>query len=330
MRSTNRSRLLLPLLLLAAASACSRQQQSASDAPSATEAGVTPTGGGADGMRNEPASAPATTSTGVDAGSRPTADNVASSAAIYNDVPRKFIRTAQAEFRVNDVYKASLAIEDVVAAQGGFVAKNQITTQTLGSQTRPASNGKLVELTEYTVRGELTVRVPGNSAQTFLRAIVGQMEFLDQRNFEATDAQFALLRQQLDYQRNQEAQQQLGQIVEEEGKIGQKAEAVTARTGSKASRDEALIAQKEFEDKIAFSTINLSMYQSSRIRKAERTDVEAVFQQNSPGFFVRLGKALAVGWYGILDALVALMALWPLWLLALFAALTYRRFRKKT
>lgn len=324
MRSTNPSRLLLPLLFLAMVSACSRQQDSAADAPALAE--VAQAAAGADRMR----AAPAEAAPQIDADNRPTADQVASSAATYTDPRRKFIRTAQAEFRVNDVYRSALAIEDVVAAQGGFVVKNQITTQTQGSQTRPAGNGKLIELTEYTVRGDLTVRVPSDNTQAFLRAIVGQMEFLDQRNFEAMDAQFALLRQQLDYQRNQEAQQQLGQIVEEGGKLGQKAEVIEARTDSKSDRDEALIAQKEFEDKIAFSTINLSMYQSPKIRKAELIDVEAVFQQNSPGFFARLGSSLAVGWYGILDVLVALMALWPVWLLVLIGAVSYRRFRKTT
>ncbi len=327
MRSTHKLRFILLMLLLVLAPACS-QQQSASDATTTAEAEVAQTQGGADRMGNAPAAPTATTAVEVD--SRPTADQVASSAATYTDAQRKFIRTAQAEFRVNDVYKSSLAIEDVVAAQGGFVVKNHIATQALGSQTRPSGNGNLIELTEYTVRGELTVRVPSDNTQAFLRAIVGQMAFLDQRNFEAMDAQFALLRQQLEYQRNQETQQQLGQAVEQGGKLDQKADVIAARNSSKSARDEALIAQQEFEDKIAFSTINLSMYQGSKIREAELTDVEAVFQQHSPGFFARLGNSLTVGWYGIVDVAIAVMTLWPLWLLVLIAAVTYRRFRKKT
>jgi len=327
MRSTHRSCFLL-LLLLTIGSACSRQP-SASDESTKAEATVAKSTPGGERMDSAAATASAPAAQ-VDVDSRPTTDQVASSAATYTDAQRKFIRTAQAEFRVRDVYKSSLAIEDVVAAQGGFVVANQITTQTLGSQTRPTGNGTLIELTEYTVRGDLTVRVPSDNTQAFLRAIVGQMEFLDQRNVEAMDAQFALLRQQLAYQRNQQAQQQLGQVVEQGGKIDQKAGAIAARTDSQADRDEALVAQQEFEDRIAFSTINLSMYQSSKIRQAVLTDVEAVFQQHSPAFLARLGKSLAEGWHGILDVVIALMKLWPLWLLMLIGALIYRRFRKTT
>ncbi len=329
MRSSNPS-LVLSLLLLVGLSACSRssQQESvAADASMAADADVAQAEGGAAGTRA--AAAPAAAAAAVEEDHGATEEQVASSAATYTDAQRKFIRTAQAEFRVDDVYRSALAIEDVVAAQGGFVVKNDIAAQTLNTQRRPMGDGKLLELAEYTVRGRLTVRVPSANTQAFLRAIVGQMAFLDRRNFDAMDAQFQLLRQQLAYQRSQEAQQDLGQAAQQDGRIDRKAEVIQARSDAKSSRDEASIAQKEFEDRIAFSTIDLSMYQASKIRKTELTDVEAVFQQNSPGFFARLGDSLRVGWYGVLDAVIELIKPWPLWLLLALAAVAYRRFRKK-
>lgn len=259
----------------------------------------------------------------------PTAQQLTSSAATYTDAQRKFIRTARAQFRVADVYRSALAIEDVAAAQGGFVIRNDISAQTGAVQRRPKGEGKLLELAEYTVRGEVSVRVPSDKTQDFLRAIVGQMEFLDSRNFEAMDAQFQLLRQQLAYRRGQETQQELGAAMAQGGKLGHKADAIAARGDAKLARDEALIAQKEFEDRVAFSTITLSLYQAPRIRRTELTDVEAVFEQNSPGFFARLGSSLSVGWHGALNLLVEFAKLWPLWLAAVVAFLSYRRFFRR-
>ena len=89
---------------------------------------------------------------------------------------------------------------------------------------------------------------------------------------------------------------------------GQKA-SLAARGDAKSSRDESLVTQKEFEDKVAFSTIDLSLYQLSKIRQSELTDVEAVFAKNSPGFFSRLGNSLSVGWYGVLDVCIELIKL---------------------
>jgi hypothetical protein len=263
----------------------------------------------------------------IETDTRPNASQVSSSAATYEDGKRKFIRTAQAQFRVKDVYRSALAIEDVAAAQGGFVVDNRIYAQTMNTQRRPAGKGILVELTEYTMQGDITVRVPSDNTQAFLRTIANQMEFLDQRSFNAADAQFQILRQQLAYQREQEAQRQIGQVAQQGGRIYDKVDAIAAQSGAKQQRDEALIQQKEFEDKVEFSTISLSLYQMSKIRKTELPDVEAIFRDNSPGFFSRLGDSLRVGWYGILDLFIALMRAWPVWLLLFAGAVAFRRWR---
>ena len=306
--------------------ACSRQDNAAESAASdsvAMERSAEKAIGGA-----MPASAPMPQEAAADASAdyetesaepqletRTTVDaaQVSSSAATFDDGQRKFIRTAQAQFRVKDVYTSALAIEDVAAQQGGFVVDNDISAQTLSVQRRPAGDGKLLELAEYTVRGTLTVRVPSDKTQAFLRAIASQMEFLDQRGFDAADAQFQMLRQQLAYQREQQAQLELGQALQSGDRLDRKADVIAARTGSKLQRDEALIQQKEFEDRVAFSTINLTLYQLSKIRQTEMVDVEAVFEKHSPGFFWRLFSALRVGWYGLLDLLLALLQVWPLW-----------------
>ena len=252
-----------------------------------------------------------------------------SSAATYTDAQRKFIRTAQANFRVKDVYQAALAIEDAVAAQGGFVTGNEITADVQDARRQSIGGGKLVELAEYTVRGVLTVRVPSDKTQPFLRSIAKHMEFLDRRNFAAADAQFELLRQQLAYQRNQEAQQELGQAKDEGGKLGQKAAAISARNDAKSGRDEALIAQKEFEDRVEFATLNLSLYQLPKLRRTEMIDMQAAVRDNGPGFLSRLAESLRAGWFGLLEVGLALAGLWPLWLLVAAGWFVLRALRRK-
>jgi hypothetical protein len=295
--------------LLLTIAACSRQQN-APESAAMSESADMATAGAA------PASAPEPRQEAAKAAGDAAADAASdNSEPQIDDGQRKFIRTAQAQFRVKDVYSSALAIEDVAAQQGGFIVNNNISAQTMNTQRRPAGNGKLIELSEYTVRGNLVVRVPSAKTQAFLRAIASQMEFLDQRSFDAADAQFQLLRQQLAYQREQQAQQELGQAVQSGDRLDRKADVIGARTGAKLQRDEALIQQKEFEDKIDFSTINLSLYQLSKIRQTEMIDVEAVFQKHSPGFFTRLFDAMRVGWYGVLDLFIGLMNVWPLWLI---------------
>ncbi len=328
-----RTSLALAAAIAVALAACSRKE--ASQAESAADADMAAATAPAAAPAPEPAVAGSRMKRAFEPQrqideSLPSEQQLVSSAATYTDAQRKFIRTARAQFRVADVYRSALAIEDVAAAQGGFVIRNDISAQTGAVQRRPMGEGKLLELAEYTVHGEVAVRVPSDKTQDFLRAIVNQMEFLDSRNFEAMDAQFQLLRQQLAYQRSQETQQELGAATAQGGKLGHKTEAIAARGDAKLARDEALIAQKDFEDRVAFSTIQLSLYQSPRIRQTELTDVEAVFEANSPGFFARMGSSLSAGWHGALNLLVELAKLWPLWLAAVVAVWGYRRFRRGT
>lgn len=259
------------------------------------------------------------------------AQQMGSSAATYTDSERKFIRTANARFQVKDVYVAALGIEDTVAGHGGFVVKNDIRAESISRQTHPIGDGKLMELNEYTVQGHLIVRVPSVKTQEFLRAIVGHVVFLDERNFAARDAQFDLLRQQLDMIRNQETQGELGQAVENGGKLSHKTDAIAVRNDVKAARDAAHLAKKEFEDQVAFSTIELKLYQPSRVLRTERVDVDSVYRQARPGFFSRLGEQLRGGWDGLLNFFLALALIWPLLLMTgAVGAVVWRVKRRKT
>ena len=159
-------------------------------------------------------------------------------------------------------------------------------------------------------------------------SIAGQVEFLDERNFAATDAQFDLLRQQLAYARQHDAQRTLDDVANSEGRLRDRTGAVEARTQAQAERDEALIQRKAYEDRVAFATIDLGLYQQPQVRRTERVDVDAVLRSEGPSFFSRAWHAISGGWYGLLDVLVGMIAVWPFWLvlgLVVWGALRLRR-----
>ena len=323
MRTNRMSRAAFPLIVLLLAASCSRHERAA-DADATAESAPAMGEAAADAAAAAPQNreAPMLQGPGVDP------SQVASDVATQVDPQRRFIRTAQAQFQVKDVYRTALAIEDEVASQGGFVVDNEISSQVQRVLSRPLAPGKRLELTEYSLQGQLTVRVPSERTQAFLRAVAAQMEFLDRRSFSARDAQFDLLRQQLASQRAQDEQRELGDAVQAGGKLADRTDAIQSRGAARATRDEALIAQKEFEDRVAFSTITLSLRQDAQVRRAERVDVDAVFRDNGPGFFSRLGESLSVGWRAALDIVIALAALWPLWLTVVAAGVAWRRWRK--
>lgn len=265
----------------------------------------------------------------ADASAPPDASQVASDTLTQSDPRRRFIRTAAAEFRVEDVYRSSNAIEALAARHGGFTMRNDVRSEVQSTQRRSLGNGRQVELSTYVTRGSVQVRVPSDRASRFLRELLAQMQFLDARTFEATDAQFELLRQQLAQARAHAAQTALGNAARQGGPLIDRVDAIAAQTDAKAARDEATLQRLTFEDRVAFATLDLSLYQTPRLRRTEMDDIDAAIRAEGPAFWTRVGQSLHAGWQGLQEVAIVALAVWPLWLGIGLALLVMRAWRRR-
>lgn len=305
---------------------CARDQESAADMASAPqsagapayEADVAPI----DAVPAPPEQQHVVEAPGVEAG------QLVSQTGVANDPARKFRVTASARFQVKSVYDTANRIEDAAIASGGFVAGNAISTDAQGGQSRRLGDGTVLRLTEVLTRGELTVRVPADRTNAFLRDLARHMDFLDERAFAAEDMQFELLRRQLAYARNQQLQAEAARAGEQPARVGEKLDAAGMRAHALEQRDEAVVSQRELEDAIAFSTIRLHLYQDAQVRRQIEPDSEALMAAAGPGFFQRIGIALQAGWRGLLQAVVIATYLWPLWLILLVIAAALWQWRR--
>lgn len=307
-------------------SACSKKEDSsyAASASSAVPAAA-PSFEAAASVANAAPVAPAAATEGTE-------QQLTSSAVTFNDANRKFIRTGSAKFEVKDVYQSTLAIENLVAAHGGFVTQSHISTEDITTREVKQPAQMLVRVVEYTVSGQMVVRVPSVRTQEFLRALAGQIEFLQDRNFEARDVQFELLRQHLNASRAQQTQQDLAAAVAEGGKLADKADAINQREMSKSGRDYALVAQKEIEDQVAFSTLSLSLYQQPKLRHSTLADIDATLKTYDPSYGAQIVAGFRSGWNGLLGFILFLVEIWPLTvgLVLVISAIRYfRNARKK-
>ncbi len=321
-------------MLLTALVACSRAPQAESAAsadavaaramPASAEAAA---GAAANAAAPREQEAPADDALQTSAQAPPAdATQLVSSTGESTDPRRRFVRTASARFGVDDVYRAAMAIEDAAAAEGGFVVANRIATQVRATHERRIGDGKLLRLSEVAPEGELTVRVPSDRAQAFLRKIAKEMAFLDERDFQANDVQFDLLRREL-------AARRAGQVQVDVARAGQsggasiRLDAAMARGDVLAERDEAVVSRRELEDQVEFATLRLALHQPPQVRRTVVPDIDAIVRDSGPGFFAAVGDALAAGWRGLLDALVLAAALWPLWLAIAAVVLAVRALR---
>ena len=255
---------------------------------------------------------------------------LSSSAITYTDAQRQFVRTANVKFRVKDVYQSALAIENLVAGHGGFVTLSHIGTEDGSTRSAPLSAHSRVDVVEYTVTGQLVVRIPSARTQEFLRALAGQVEFLQERHYEVRDVQFDLLLKRLQASRAEQTQKDLGAVASAAGgKLPEKAETMTLRDYTQNQRDEALVAQKLLEDQVAFSTLTLSLYQTPILRHNTVNDIEAAMEQYQPSFGSRLLEGLQSGWKGFLSFIVFLVSIWPITIGLILIVFAARQRRKQ-
>lgn len=267
---------------------------------------------------------PTVTRAGVDA------DAMGSAAMTQNVGTRRFIRTAQVDAQVPDVQRAAVRIADLAASQGGFVTRDDVSTSIDRVESRPLGDGRRVELSTYTMHGDLEVRVRSDRAQTFLRSVAGELEFLDRRHYEAVDAQFELLRRELARRRHEQAQLAIGSVAMSGGKPAERTDAIEQREEEQSQRDDALVEQRTYEDRVEYATLDFALSQPQQVRRAERPDVDAILRIERPHLMSRLGTALADGGRCVVDLFVTCVAAWPLWLLLAAVALGVRAWRRRT
>ncbi len=272
------------------------------------------------------ASAPLSTAPAADQPSSK-AEQLTSSTTSETPTHRQLIHEANARFQVKDVYQSSLQIENIVAKLGGFVTQNNIAAQQHSSHERKQPNGQILRLTEYSLNGEITLRVPSANTQALLHQIAPLVVFLDEREFTAQDVALELLQQQLAQARNQASAEALSTPANTNA--ASQTERILAKNQLQAQQDIALLQAKLIADQVAFSTIHLTLYQQRKISRSEHADIAAELADAGPSFGVRLLAALQAGWTGALDALVALSYLWPLWLLLGLVTLAWRGWRRK-
>lgn len=248
-----------------------------------------------------------------------TLDAISSSAAVENksDTTRKFIRTADLKFRVQDVAKATYALEDIVARFGGFVTYTNLTSNITRQSLIPVSADSSLETIYYVVENILTLRVPQFRLDSTLKAFVPVIDYLDHRILHADDVQFQLLENRLKRERAANYEERVTNAIDERGKkLQETTHAEDKILGAQEQADEALLENMKLKDKIAFSTIQLHIYQRETFRR-ELIANDKNTESYHPGFFAQLSEALRHGWK-LLEGIFLFFA--KSWGILLFAA----------
>ena len=118
------------------------------------------------------------------------ADSTAASismAATQEVEGKKFVRKADVDMDVSDVYQATIYIENTLKEMGGFVTSSNYRSDVLEENVFPQSEEKSLYVRKYTTKNQMQVRVPTEKLSDFLKLLNDKSIFLRERTITAED-----------------------------------------------------------------------------------------------------------------------------------------------
>ncbi|MBC7556867.1 MAG: DUF4349 domain-containing protein, partial [Chryseobacterium sp.] len=108
-------------------------------------------------------------------------------AATQNIEGKKFVKSADLNMEVQDVYKSTIEIEKYIKNNGGFVTLSALNSEIISDETYNTSNEKAMLVRKYQTKNSMEVRIPTMKLADFLEYINNQKLFLKARNIYAED-----------------------------------------------------------------------------------------------------------------------------------------------
>ncbi len=255
---------------------------------------------------------------------------ISSDAAVEknNQPDRKFIRTADIKFKVKDVINTTTNIENICSNQAGFVIYTNLVSNVDEHTESSISSDSLLETTFYTVTNNMTLRVPNTKLDTTLKEIAKNIEYLDSRIIKADDVSIQILANNLTERRMTNNYSRLiNDIEKNRKKLAETGITEETAVNKQEQADNAKLNNLSLDDKIKFSTINLSIYQ----RQAVKRDViynEKNIDKFAIGFWKKLFESIKEGWNMLLAIIVYLSKWWGLFLAGVAIFLGIKWYRK--
>ena len=255
-------------------------------------------------------------------------EDMSSSAAVEDkNSKRKFIRTADARFKVKDVAQSTYKIENLTKNVGGFVTLSELRSNIIENDETQVSQDSLLQTTRYEVNNTIALRVPNVKLDTLLRSLAKEVQFLDYRVIKADDVNLQLLTNELSQKRNANTSKRLENAIDKKGnKLKDINDSEENLASKKENSDNAYINNLSLKDQVNFSTVTLELYQNEKIRY-EMVANEKNINAYRPNLGLQIWESIKSGWF-IFEGIIAfLVQLWPIVFFTFLAWLAFKKWK---
>ena len=248
-----------------------------------------------------------------------------SSAATTLVKDKQFIKTANVNMEVKDVYEATISIEKSVLELGGFVTHSNLQSNVVSEETFNISNEEATLVKRYQTENTMQVSVPTEKLGEFLTLINSKKLFLNSRVINAEDVTSRIKYAELEGKRIKKTSENISQLKTNKDKVGMSDE-------NRSEENQQQLANMDVADNLKYSTVDVYIKEPKlRIAEIAVTNSKNIDNKYKFNFFYSAKNAFVEGYYLIQRLVVGLIMIWPLILIAAVAFYFYRKnkFNKK-
>lgn len=238
-----------------------------------------------------------------------------SSAASMKIKDKQFIKTADVNMEVKDVYNATIAIEKSVQELGGFVTKSNLQSNVVSENTYNTSDEEAMLVKKYQTENTMQVRIPTEKLGELLTAINTNKLFLNSRSINAEDVTANIKYSELEGKRNQKTSENISKLKTNKDKVNMD-------DGNMSEGNAQKLASMNMADNLKYSTIDIYIKEPQlRIAEIAVTKTTSIDNKYRYNFIYDAKDGFVYGFYLIQRIIVALINIWPILLIA--AAIIY-------
>lgn len=251
------------------------------------------------------------------------ADSLASIPTLAKDVSlntktpndKKFIKTADLKFKVNNVLTATEKIEDNAVKYGGYLVYSNLKNRNDDYKSSRISRDSLLIAKQIVVVNEIQLRVPNEKLDSFIRELNSLVVFFDYRVIKLNDVTLQFTSNQKKTERLQKYEQrQINNIDTKSSKLKEATNAEDNLLEHQNQADDLQLKSLALEDQVKYCDLDIEIYQKPII-VTEKIGYFDYVSGSKPNFFVRVLDSIIQGWTILEEIIIFLIKIWGILLL---------------
>ncbi|QOW11274.1 DUF4349 domain-containing protein [Kaistella flava (ex Peng et al. 2021)] len=232
-----------------------------------------------------------------------------SSAATLQVKDKQFIKSADVNMEVKDVYDATISIEKQLKDLRGFVTSSRLNSQIISEETFNTSDESATLVRKFQTENSIQVRVPTEKLGEFLTFINAKKLFLNTRNITAEDVTANIKLANLETKRNAKTEANISQLKTHKDKVNMADE-------NQSEANYQKVADFEMTDQLKYSTVDIYLKEPKlRIAEIAITNTRNIDNKYKFNFFYDVKNAFVEGFYIIQKLIIGLVTIWPILLI---------------